>query len=87
SEKETDTSSLFTVSPISAMLGSGVAMTLNSDRDYTFPIVLFMSGGALHLGLNYNKYEYRESTIQTIVAGYRNNLRKILRYYLGNATI
>jgi FkbH-like protein/non-ribosomal peptide synthase protein (TIGR01720 family) len=80
-QEKNDNSSPFTVSPIAASMKTA-HITGNQDRDYTFDFVISITGNALQIQLNYNKYQYQESTIENIVDGYRKNLQKIIENYL-----
>ena len=71
----------FTVSPISDSLGA-LHRTVNQDRDHTFEMNLIINENGLEIQLNYNQYEYRKSTIETIIHGYRGNLQRIISHYM-----
>lgn len=62
------------ISPIS----SGVTMSYDTEREYTFVMDLHISEDILHLKMNYNRYEYKESTIEMLIGAFAGNIMKII---------
>jgi fengycin family lipopeptide synthetase D/gramicidin S synthase 2/tyrocidine synthetase-2 len=72
----------YAISPLSQFIGHDITMTYNTDRDFTFMIVLSIKEGTLRIEINYHKDEYQERTITGIIADYAGHLRKIINHYL-----